>query len=212
MHRFTGAITGLTGAAILAALCRFGWKQQFGDHFLAVNTMLMLWAPLLVVFLVLRSEPDLFGFGLGESKRTLRLIAVVYVLLLLLFIPLSQIRTFAQSHPMAADATRSVSGYLYFAAAYGLYLFCREFFFRGFLLFGLRRLLGWGAIVVQAAAFALIHARAGVLEIVFAFAAALFLAWIAVRARSFVPGFILVWATSITFDLMVVAAKHFQGR
>ena len=41
----------------------------------------------------------------------------------------------------------------------GFYMFCWEFFFRGFLLFGLQksRLGAWGAVIVQALLFALLH-------------------------------------------------------
>jgi len=209
--RFVGILTGLSGLIILVALFRFQHAQAYGDRFLVTSGLLLLFTPLLIILLAFRSEPEAFGFTIGESGRAARFTTILYVLLLLLLIPASQMKVFQARYPIDKTAMESAQAFLYFEATYGLYLFCTEFFFRGFLLFGLGRLLGWSAVFIQAAAFAAMHYGNPSPEIAASFVAALVLGWIALRARSFVPCFLLHWAVVVTFDAMVIGSAHFPG-
>ena len=104
----------------------------------------------------------------------------------------------------------------------GFYMFCWEFFFRGFLLFGLMktRLGAAGAVLVQAIPFALLHwswhahASKPSLEVLGSFVAAILLGILAVRTRSFLYGYLAHWAVSLTLDLILLAevGKSFTFR
>jgi membrane protease YdiL (CAAX protease family) len=96
---------------------------------------------------------------------------------------------------------------LYAQMSYGLYMLCWEFFFRGYLLFGMLRSIGWSAVLVQAAAFGLLHLGKPVTEQVASYIAGVVLGIIALNAKSFVPCFSLHWLASISFDLLVVANR-----
>ena len=96
---------------------------------------------------------------------------------------------------------------LYAEASYGLYLFCWEFFFRGYLLFGLLRSIGWAAVIVQAIAFGLLHLGKPTSEVAASFGAGIVLGILALNAKSFAPCFLLHWASSVAFDLLVVAGR-----
>lgn len=72
-----------------------------------------------------------------------------------------------------------------------VYMFCWEFFFRGFLLFGMAQGLGpVAAIILQAAVFGLTHYVKGPVEFYSSFAGGLVLGWVCWREKSFVPAFI----------------------
>jgi membrane protease YdiL (CAAX protease family) len=89
---------------------------------------------------------------------------------------------------------------------YGLYLFCWEFFFRGFLLFGLSRSLGpWVAVFAQMIAFGVMHH--GKPEFLGSFVSGAALGILALRSKSFMPCFVLHWTISILFDVLAIMAK-----
>ena len=100
----------------------------------------------------------------------------------------------------------------------GFYMFCWEFFFRGFLLFGLQksRLGSWGAVIVQALLFALLHwssdpnASKPLAEVASALPGGIILGILALRTRSFVYGFLAHWAISLTLDVIFLAPFIFR--
>jgi len=83
--------------------------------------------------------------------------------------------------------------FIYLAA----YFFVWEFFFRGFLLFGLQERFGAFAIVIQAVPFAIMHFDKPPLEAVLAVFAGLLFGHIAYRSQSFLPTFLLHWLMNI---------------
>jgi len=107
---------------------------------------------------------------------------------------------------------------LYYELAMGFYMFCWEFFFRGFLLFGLQKsiLKTWGAVIVQALIFALLHwsyvkdASKPPVEVLSAIPGGIILGILALRTRSFVYGFLAHWAISLTLDLILLAPFIFH--
>jgi membrane protease YdiL (CAAX protease family) len=79
-----------------------------------------------------------------------------------------------------------------------------EFFFRGFLLFGLMRVMGPTAVLAQAVPFALAHLGKPEAEtITTIFGGALF-GWLAWRTRSFLYPFLLHW---FIYSLVIVVAQ-----
>ena len=111
---------------------------------------------------------------------------------------------------------------LYYELGMGFYMFCWEFFFRGFLLFGLMktRLGTTGAVLAQAVPFALLHwswqavASKPSQEVIGSFIAAIVLGILAVRTRSFLYGYLAHWGVSLTLDLILLAevGKSFTFR
>ncbi len=110
---------------------------------------------------------------------------------------------YPNENPLSAEPMLMAYAWL----SYGMYLFFWEFFFRGYLLFGLARSINWWAVIVQAAAFCLLHAGKPILEIIASFGAGIILGIIALNAKSFIPCFVLHWAASITLDLLVIAGR-----
>jgi membrane protease YdiL (CAAX protease family) len=114
----------------------------------------------------------------------------------------------------------NLQGLLYYETVMGFYFFCWEFFFRGFLLFGLAKLKfinQAGAVFVQALPFTLLHwsliqsASKPPLEIASAFFGGLILGALAVRAKSFFYGFLIHWIVALGLDMFFIVpilARH----
>jgi len=222
----TGVVVGVVGAVIAAYLFITNGDNKAWEPYWFINTGLCLWVPLMVILLVLRQEPAQFGFGRGDSRLGFKWVLGLWLAMLL---PAWLASTW---HPFRTHYLTGLSGPLfgvgpvydsllhrvswkalvYYELAFGFYMFCWEFFFRGFLLFGLQktRLGSVGAIIVQTIPFVLLHwslnpgASKPLSEIIGSAIAAPILGWLAIRTRSFLYGFLAHWAVSMTFDLLVL--------
>jgi len=236
---FTASLVFLVGTVICAFLFVANPFLHPFEAYNLVNTAVLIWIPLVVIILFLGREPEEFGMSPGERKVGWRWALGCW----LLMVPLvawaasrTEFRHYymgALSQPLANFFNSSHSIFLYDYYAYspillphvhplglvyyelvmGFYFFCWEFFFRGFLLFGLAKFRGlgdWGAVFVQAVPFALLHystvagASKPLLEIVSAFFGGVILGALALRTRSFAYGFIIHWAIAVTLDLIIL--------
>ncbi len=229
--RFSSLLVAITGAAIVWGLFWFQYRSgnTSYNYYLVINMIALLWVPMLSILLLLGADPGSFGFSPGLTGRTWAWIGGLFAGLLLLMLIVAPWPEFQRYYPIfrrwdefaglpafAVKPNGSLATnpfvaapwtMLYAEASYGMYLFCWEFFFRGYLLFGLQKSLGSiAAVVIQAAAFGLLHY--GKPEMIPSFGAGIILGVVALRAKSFFPGFVLHWAASAIFDFLVVASRH----
>ena len=223
-NRFVTTVVALVGAAVVAALFHFNRAATSYNQYVVGNLIGLFWVPMLTILFVFREEPARFGFTLGGSKRIWFAAAALFGGLLLLMLPASRWSAFQDYYPIFrrypefAGVFAKYPGVSPWSAApwlmtfaevsYGMYLFCWEFFFRGYLLFGLARSIGWPAILVQAAAFGLLHLGKPAAEVAASFGAGVILGIMALNAKSFIPCFVLHWAASLTFDILVIAGRR----
>lgn len=232
----TGLVTFLVGALIAAYLFFTNPDPKSPEAYWLVNTALCLWVPLVIILLVLKSEPSQFGLTRGDRRLGLKWTLIAWVgMVLILAVVMSIPPLRAQFQGQYLDGRLShwyISGtdvpfsnrtvhpkaLLYYELGTGFYMFCWEFFFRGFLLFGLQKswLRTWGAVIVQALLFMLLHwsivpdASKPFAEVLSAFPGGIILGVLALRTRSFVYGFLAHWAISVTLDLILLAPFIFR--
>ena len=226
-----GGATLVVGTVINGYLL---WRNQntpFNfNEFNLINTALILWLPLFVVMVFLRREPAEFGMKTGDRGWLPVLIPLAlfaaFVPVLLLVAPAPDPQAYYLS---VMSDSRVVSGvftlpngtltrgvldfprFFYHQAVMGFYMFGWEYFYRGFLLSGLQKIMPvWGAVLVQAVLFTALHWSKPPLEIVSSFPGAIFMALLALRFRSFVPCFLLHFLVSAGFDGAVLFF-HFRG-
>jgi membrane protease YdiL (CAAX protease family) len=106
----------------------------------------------------------------------------------------------------------AVTRLIYYELTMGCYFFCWEFYFRGFLLFGLAksRFVGpWTAIILQTIPFVIMHwspvpgASKPPIEILGAALGGPLLGYLALRTRSFYYGFLIHWLMAMALDIAV---------
>ena len=222
-NRFVTVVVALVGAAVVAGLFQFNRAASSYNQYIVGNLIGLFWLPTLTILLLFREEPDRYGFTLGSANRVWLLAGALFAGLLLLMLPASRWASFQSYYPVFRHYPEFGSAFgrypkispwaaapfamIYAEASYGMYLFCWEFFFRGFLLFGLSRSIGWWAVIVQAAAFGLLHFGKPGIEVAASFGAGIILGIMALRAKSFVPCFVLHWAAALAFDVLVIAGS-----
>ena len=218
-------LTGWTTLTTGIVICLFlYWRNHYTnlpmsfDEYNLLNTAMILWVPMVVLLVFLRREPADFGFAVGEGRTGL-IIAFSAFLLFLPIIILFAPQPGAQSYYIPwLESSRAISSSFYTGAvlvgehidwsrlAYhelvmGFYMFGWEFFFRGFLLNGVRRIAPlWVAVLIQAALFTALHWSKPLSEVASSFPGAILMALLAIRCRSFIPCFILHYLISAGFD------------
>lgn len=198
----------VVGSAVAAgtALMQYRWQLTSYAEYIAVSTMLLFWVPMMAVFLLTRFQPSSYGLCHGDERLSKlygwgMFIAVLPILLVGSLLPSSRAYyPLYTQFPRQGPATWSYL--VYFEACYGWYLFCWEWFFRGYLLFGLGRGIGAWSLFVQAAVFGMLHFRKPAPEFAASFGAGLVLGFAAMRTGSFLPGFLVHWAAAVVYDLL----------
>lgn len=198
----------IVGGAIVGTLYSFNKGYHGYEEWLVTNVAALLWLPLMLILIALRQEPSGFGFTLGDLRYGYRLAGLLFALLIPLLVIAARRPDFQSYYPIQKQAARDLHYFAYFELTYGMYLFCWEFFFRGFLLFGLFRMFGVWSVFMQAAAFGIMHIGKPAPEVAASFGAGVILGFVALRAKSFVPGFALHWAAAVTFDVLIILGKR----
>jgi len=171
------------------------------EEYLLVNCLM-----LLLPWIVLVSAGGRLGsYHVGAGSRWGWAAAgMCYLLMVPLLWWASARPDFQHTYPLYPPARYTVPALLYHELTYTFYLWCWELFFRGVFTSICWRWLGWIGIALQSLAFALLHVGKPIPEVAGSFVAGMVLGGIAVRARSFVPGFVCHALVSATMDLLVL--------
>lgn len=109
---------------------------------------------------------------------------------------------FAEFYPRYKPGRTAVVPLLQYQLAMGVYMFCWEFFFRGFMLFGVNRTLGaMPAILIQASPFFLLHDNKPEPELISSWFGGILMGWLCLRARSIWPSFLLHWVLYSSMEI-----------
>jgi membrane protease YdiL (CAAX protease family) len=171
------------------------------EEYLLVNCL----ALLLPLMALLSAGGSLRLYHMGEGNRWGWVVAgCCYLFMLPLLWWASARPDFQHTYPLYRPARVALSALLYHELTYTFYLWCWEMFFRGVLTSICWRWLGWWGIALQSLAFALLHIGKPLPEVLGSFVAGMVLGGIAVRARSFMPGFACHALVSATMDVLVL--------
>jgi membrane protease YdiL (CAAX protease family) len=190
-----------------------GWLSLGKDDFSAevyftlAAAVLFVLIPLLLIKFVLRENAAAYGWQKGDWRYggyAFLLLAPIFVLSggWSAFDP-----EFGQQYPMFGAeggwqaVTRHLTLYLVF---YG----CWEFFFRGFLLFGLRgTMTDWNAVLIQTTISALLHIGKPTAEIYGSIIGGIIWGILAIRTKSLWGIIVLHWLLGATVDVVLVLLR-----
>jgi membrane protease YdiL (CAAX protease family) len=170
---------------------------------LAVKTALLAIPAILAPAVLGRSAREL-GLTWGAPRTWAPWLLGLLAAALPLAVLLSRLPDVQAAYPVLRAARLNPWWLLPSTAAFALYGLAWEFFFRGFLLWGLAPRLGWLAILAQAIPCALMHVGKPAVELAASLPFALLLGMLAYRSRSVLPGWLLHTAVSLTINLACV--------
>ncbi len=141
------------------------------------------------------------GLSVRGARREMLIVLGLFGLLLPVLAIASRTDSFQAMYPRLPEARHDVTLFVLYEAAYLLKWIAWEFFFRGFLLFGLRKDIGPSAVLVSTVAFTLMHVGKPEAEMASAVLGGLVLCVIALKSRSIWPGVVIhsLVATAMDF-------------
>jgi uncharacterized protein len=189
----------LISSSVLLTL-NYYYPIFYHDPFLYfLSALFYLFALPIGILILLRENPIRFGFtwirwSFGIGTTTLIILAASTYIFMATSLP-----HISGYYDALKEASVMANSKAHIAISLGLYFFAWEFFFRGYLLFGLREKFGEFSIVIQAALFAVAHIGKPALEVLISPFAGLLLGYIAYRNRSFLPAFLIHWIMNLFY-------------
>jgi len=188
-----------------------GWSglvasvYMFGTAFLLLGIV-----PFCVIVFLLGRDPREYGLSLGDwrlgSLITLTLFPAIACGLLF---PASMTPEMREFYPFAPEAADSPATFAALELSRGLLFYTSwEFFFRGFMLFGLRRYVGdWLAICTQVIPQCLWHIGMPTGEIFSSIAGGVLFGVMALRTNSILWPLLLHWLIGVGLDVFIVVTS-----
>jgi uncharacterized protein len=162
--------------------------------------------PVLCVKFILRQKLRDFGLGIGSSSAYVWLYALMMLVMLPVVFFISKTPSFLHMYPFY-KLTPGESLYPYFwiwQALYFVQFICIEFFFRGFLLHGLKQRFGYYAVLLMAIPYCMIHFGKPMPEAFSAIVAAVILGTLSLHSRSIWMGVLVHFSVAVTMDIAAV--------
>lgn len=146
-----------------------------------------------------------YGWSFRAWKRHLVFALVGWLVFLPFLIYFSRQPEMRAAYATYLPPLQSAGDWLFLVGTLLIYMFCWEWFFRGFALFGMAQGLGFvAAIVLQAAIFGLAHMGKPPIEMWSAFAGGLVLGTLSWREKSFLPAFLIHALIHISWAILVL--------
>lgn len=168
---------------------------------------MMVAVPMALLAGIARTGPRATGVRVRGTGRDARL----YLVLFLVFAPVvwlvSRRPDFAMTYPFYPPRASGKVGadWVAFEAVYFLQFFAVEYFFRGFMVLGLKPSLGRASVLVMLAPYCMIHFHKPALEALGAVGAGLVLGSLSWRTGTVVWGWFLHYAVALSMDLLSLA-------
>ena len=214
----------LLSAPVLLTLYRYhGYPEYFYAYFpqfinqpdgdlyargwqFLVFFVLMFIVPVLYIKLVMKRPLSDFGFGLGDVKwgsKWLIIIPLLVVPFIYLSSKMPDVRT---EYPLAKSLLTDQSHLFVYELGYVVFYYIAwEFFFRGFLLFGLKERFGaFNAVLIQTISSCLVHIDKPEGEIIGSIFIGILFGMIALRSRSIWWVFALHISIGVLTDLFII--------
>lgn len=149
-----------------------------------------------------------YGFRLGNQKLGWSVTAAAWIVMIPIVISAVLIYPpFSEKYPLCKAVNANWQAFLLYQLAYGIYMFSWEFFFRGFMLFGLERRFGKYTILIQTIPFAVMHYSKPMPEAIGSIVASVLLGVLALETRSFLYGAAIHWLVAMTMDVVVTVLR-----
>jgi len=214
----------LLSAPVLLTLYRYhGYPQFFYEYFPQVKSLyqgdliarywqfgvfflLMFILPVLYVKFVMKGSLQQFGWGWGDVKYGLRWLITIPLLVAPIIYIASKMPSLRVEYPLAKSLLTDQSHLFIYETAYVMFYYVAwEFFFRGFILFGLKDRFGAvNAILIETISSCLVHIDKPEGEIVGSIVVGILFGMIALRSRSIWYVFLIHVSIGVLTDLFII--------
>ncbi len=168
--------------------------------------------PALVVKLAFRERLSDYGLKITGWYRKLWVYALAFVVVLPCVMLIRGLPAFQKMYPFYKNAHESWGDFLGWECAYVLQFFALEFFFRGFLLHGLKHRFGYYSVFIMTVPYCMIHFGKPLPETVGAIIAGIFLGTLSLWTRSIWLGVLIHVTVAVAMDLAALSYRDQLGQ
>jgi hypothetical protein len=183
-------------------------------YWLLADGLIMFLLSVFSVKVVLKGKLSDYGFRLGDKKFGYTTVLAFFLVMLPIVWIASSSESFANTYPLGGSELRTnLVLFVIYELCVLIYLLGWEFFWRGYMLFGLKPKLGYYAVFAQMIPFFILHRGKPEIELFASIIAGLILGIQALRSNSFLYCWILHSLVMISIDSISVirfATKFYQ--
>lgn len=178
------------------------WSYVWWTSWRVIGYLLI---PMVVVWLMPGERLRDYGWSFKGFTRHLRTYVILFALVMPVIYVCSTTDAFRRIYPFYRIAHRSTFDLVSWEILYALQFLSLEFFFRGFMLNGLRKAIGAHSIWVMCVPYCMIHFGKSWAETVGAIFAGLILGTVALRTKSIWGGVLIHVGVALSMDLLTMA-------
>lgn len=183
---------------------RSEWDLMARAWWSGVRVVCYVVIPMLTIVLMPGERIRDYYVSLRGFIRHLWIYVALYLLVLPFVLFVSTQDAFQATYPFYKFANQSIGHFLKWQVLYAAQFVALEFFFRGYMLNGLRHKFGYGAIFVMTVPYCMIHYPKPVPETLGAILAGIALGTLAMRMRSIWGGVFIHVGVALTMDWLAV--------
>ncbi len=188
------------------------YYENFGnDKFLSrvywflADGLIMFLLPVILIKFVLKEDLKDYGFTLGDKKFGMITSILFLVVMLAVVWIVSGTKEFSTAYPQGGKrVSESAGNFIMYELCILVYMLGWEFFWRGFMLFGLKPKFGYYSVFIQMIPFFILHKGKPELELFASIFAGIILGLQALRSNSFIYCWILHWLVMIAIDSLSI--------
>lgn len=184
----------------------FPLSESYPYYYWFLSTAITLFLlPIIVGLIGTRMSLKEYGIRLGNIKIGLlfTIVAVIFMIPVIL-VAVVIYPPFLEKYPFSKAVAISWKSFLLYQLAYGVYMYSWEYFYRGYMLFGLEKRFGNYSILIQTIPFAVMHFSKPFPEAIGSIFAGVFLGVLALETRSFIYGATIHWLVAMTMDIVAI--------
>ena len=180
-------------------------------YWFLMDGTLMFLLPVLSIKFIFKEKLSEFGIRWGDYKFGLTTLVIFLIFMIPILWIVSGSEVFTKTYPQGGSEVRNSIGiFLLYELCILIYMLGWEFFWRGYMLFGLKSKFGYYTIFIQMIPFFILHKGKPEIELFASIFAGLVLGVQALRSRSFIYAWLLHWMVMVLIDGISILRFQFK--
>jgi hypothetical protein len=174
-------------------------------YWFLADGIIMFFIPVILIKYVLKENLKDYGLTLGDKKFGIATSLLFLAVMMIVVLIVSGSKDFLAAYPQGGKrVSESAGNFVLYETSILIYMLGWEFFWRGFMLFGLKPKFGYYSVFIQMIPFFILHKGKPELELFASIFAGIILGLQALRSGSFIYCWILHWLVMIAIDSLSI--------
>jgi len=180
-------------------------------YWISIVVMFYLFIPIIIIKFIFKEKLRDYGLQLGNLKKDYTIYLIMLIIMLPLVYLMSKTHSFQLRYPFynMKAGEKLFPNFWLWEGMYFVQFIGVEFFFRGFMLHGTKRQLGFYSIIFMVVPYCMIHFGKPMTEAIAAIIAGIALGILSLKSKSIVPGILIHFSVAIAMDFAALYQKGY---